>query len=213
MAAHKPRSKAGFVYILTNESMPGIVKIGMTSRNPEVRLREINSATGVLPFELEAVIASRNAKWTERAVHERLAGRRVTENREFFRIAPASARRVVFEVARRQRQQAFRGQTWKQRISLPSAVLLSISLVPLAALMNPVLAAGWLILCLCAVASGRPRFIHEYLGMTLRPGVAALVAALGSASAYLAHAALPAAFPISGWPLTLSGLAGLASGI
>ena len=41
----------GWVYVLTNPAMPGLVKIGLTSRNPQVRAAELTQATGVpAPF-------------------------------------------------------------------------------------------------------------------------------------------------------------------
>lgn len=45
----------GWVYVLSNPCMPGIYKIGMTTTSPEVRARELSSATGVpAPFKVEA---------------------------------------------------------------------------------------------------------------------------------------------------------------
>jgi hypothetical protein len=35
--------KAGFLYVLTHPSDPYLIKVGMTTRNPEVRLKEHNS--------------------------------------------------------------------------------------------------------------------------------------------------------------------------
>jgi hypothetical protein len=32
----------GYVYAFSNESMPGLIKIGMTERNPEERLESTN---------------------------------------------------------------------------------------------------------------------------------------------------------------------------
>jgi hypothetical protein len=183
MSAPKPQSKAGFVYVLSNESMPGIVKIGMTTRDPDVRLREINSATGVLPFVIEAVIASRNAKWTEREVHERLAARRVNKNREFFRIELAEAKKTIFDVARQQRQRAYsRGHG---RLAPAAAATLAMTIVPAVALIHPYLVPGWLLLCLAAAFTGRPRMIREFLGVTQKIAPAIATGILMSAGAFL----------------------------
>ena len=37
----------GYVYVLINPSMEGLVKIGMTTSTPEERVTELSSATGV----------------------------------------------------------------------------------------------------------------------------------------------------------------------
>ena len=44
----------GWVYILSNELMPGIYKVGMTTIDPVVRAKEISRGTGVPgPFKVE----------------------------------------------------------------------------------------------------------------------------------------------------------------
>jgi hypothetical protein len=41
------------VYVLTNEAMPGLVKIGLTTDSLESRILQLSSATGVpLPFKM-----------------------------------------------------------------------------------------------------------------------------------------------------------------
>lgn len=41
------KSNHGYVYILSNPSMPGLLKIGMTRFDPTRRVQELSSATGV----------------------------------------------------------------------------------------------------------------------------------------------------------------------
>jgi hypothetical protein len=38
----------GFVYILSTRELPELLKIGFTTKSPEVRVKAINSATGVI---------------------------------------------------------------------------------------------------------------------------------------------------------------------
>ena len=40
-------SNHGYVYILSNPGMPGLLKIGMTRFDPTRRVQELSSATGV----------------------------------------------------------------------------------------------------------------------------------------------------------------------
>ena len=39
--------KEGWVYILTNEAMPGLVKIGWTMQDPAIRAEELSDSTAV----------------------------------------------------------------------------------------------------------------------------------------------------------------------
>ncbi|MDQ2256451.1 GIY-YIG nuclease family protein [Enterobacter soli] len=77
----------GWVYVLSNPCMPGIYKIGMTTTSPEVRARELSSATGVpAPFNVEAAFYSHSPIDSEKEVHEALSEWRVNESREFFQL-------------------------------------------------------------------------------------------------------------------------------
>lgn len=82
--------KEGYVYCMSNESMPGLLKIGMTTDEPEARAKELSSATGVpFPFRVEHCKKVANPRAKERAIHELLSalGYRVNERREFFNCA------------------------------------------------------------------------------------------------------------------------------
>jgi hypothetical protein len=76
----------GFLYILSTRSQPRFLKIGMTQRAVEVRVKEINAATGiVIPYGVRAVWKVDNAHEVEREVHALLADYRVRTDREFSR--------------------------------------------------------------------------------------------------------------------------------
>lgn len=77
----------GYVYLLINHSMPGLVKVGLTTRDPESRTRELSAATGVpTPFVLVFDVLVPDCIQAEHIMHEMLSerGYRVSENREFF---------------------------------------------------------------------------------------------------------------------------------
>lgn len=76
----------GYVYILENDSMSGLIKIGKTSHNSSERARELSGTTGVpTPFKVVFEFRSKEYEKLEREMHSRLADYRVTSNREFFK--------------------------------------------------------------------------------------------------------------------------------
>lgn len=94
-------SQSGYVYILINPSMEGLVKIGMTTREPETRTQELSSATGVpTPFILVYKEFFSDCYLAEQMVHAILEEKqyRVSENREFFSVPVQDAIHVVQQV-------------------------------------------------------------------------------------------------------------------
>lgn len=84
----KKEENAGIVYALTNPAMPGLVKIGMTSRMEIAqRMKELYSSTGVpLPFECVYACEVKDFAKAEKALHIAFAPDRINPNREFFKI-------------------------------------------------------------------------------------------------------------------------------
>lgn len=77
------------IYILTNEAMPGYVKIGKTANNLEQRVRELSSSTSVpLPFTVFYACKVKDANFVEHQLHDAFDNNRVNPRREFFQIAP-----------------------------------------------------------------------------------------------------------------------------
>jgi hypothetical protein len=89
----------GYLYVLSNPAMSGILKIGVTERSGAHRARELYSgATGVpSPFRLEFEVTVRNASLRERHVHDALAIHRVNDSREFFRVDLATAVNAILD--------------------------------------------------------------------------------------------------------------------
>lgn len=82
----KDYTPVGWVYVLANEAMPGVLKVGMTTSTPEKRAKELSSSSGV-PYPFDVVSRYRtNDPWGhEKQVHEMLARYRVNQGREFFK--------------------------------------------------------------------------------------------------------------------------------
>ena len=86
----------GFVYVLTNPYLVGgtfkdepLVKIGMTTRDFDVRIKELNASTSVPgPFVVEYVARVDNPEYVERQLHKIFFRHRVNDKREFFTVLP-----------------------------------------------------------------------------------------------------------------------------
>ena len=90
----------GHIYILLNPTMPTYLKIGMTSRTPEERARELSQATGVpVPYTVAYSEEVINCEAAESMVHSRLAKFRVNRGREFFHLPLRDAIRELSEIA------------------------------------------------------------------------------------------------------------------
>ena len=82
----------GIVYVLTNPEMPGLVKIGKTSRREvQQRLIELYSTGVPVPFECEYAARVSDESVVEKAFHTAFEPYRINPNREFFRIDPEQA--------------------------------------------------------------------------------------------------------------------------
>lgn len=77
----------GIVYVLTNEAMPGLVKIGYTTTAIEVRLQNLYSTSVPFPFRCEFACHTEKAKALEEALHAAFAPDRVNPRREFFKLS------------------------------------------------------------------------------------------------------------------------------
>ena len=85
------------VYILTNESMPDAIKVGITG-NLDRRIRELDTTGTPLPFECYYAVEVENAAAIEKKIHEGLDDKRIRQNREFFNDTPEQAK-AILEIA------------------------------------------------------------------------------------------------------------------
>lgn len=74
----------GFVYILENPSMPGVLKIGQSAKDPKQRASELRTTGVPDPFEVVYFGLFQDFQHLERLVHAHLASYRRSNDREFF---------------------------------------------------------------------------------------------------------------------------------
>ena len=87
-----------YIYILSNPSMPNLIKVGKTTKHPSKRMSELHSTGVPTPFELEFSAMVDNCGFSELAAHRALANYRVTGKREFFRISVKKAIELILPV-------------------------------------------------------------------------------------------------------------------
>ena len=82
----------GKVYILTNDSMPGIIKIGLTEQETiEDRIKSLDNTSVPTPFRFYFAIETNKHKEIEKLIHNAFSDYRVRNNREFFEMDPERA--------------------------------------------------------------------------------------------------------------------------
>lgn len=81
----EPGRGSEWVYVLSNPSYEGMLKIGYTRNAPELRSEQLYKGTGVpTPFKLEFAKQCLNGEMLERLTHKYLKKDRVNNEREFF---------------------------------------------------------------------------------------------------------------------------------
>lgn len=104
----------GFVYIFTNNIMPGLIKIGMTNRLAEDRAKDLFTTSLPDPFEVVFRAITSHPVELEKLVHERLKANRHRTNREFFEVSPEVAAAAILQA----RQETDGIQTWSKKSQL-----------------------------------------------------------------------------------------------
>jgi hypothetical protein len=88
----------GWIYVLTNSALPGLVKVGKTTSSPEKRAKELSGATGVpMQFEVFASYSVLDCDEAEKSAHKVLSTifGRPNDNREFFTGGPEEICKVL----------------------------------------------------------------------------------------------------------------------
>jgi len=83
------------VYVLTNEAMDGMVKIGRTSTSVEQRIRELDNTSMPLPFQCFYAAEVHDSVVVEGKLHRIFSDKRIRSNREFFRVDANQVREAI----------------------------------------------------------------------------------------------------------------------
>ena len=90
-----------FVYVLENESMPGMLKIGYTKNDVDIRAEQLSKATGVpTPFNIIYTYSCFNGERIEKEVHKKLKKKRVRGEREFFYVKLDEAKQIIKQIGK-----------------------------------------------------------------------------------------------------------------
>lgn len=88
----KEHNKAGWLYVISSPSLPGLTKVGCTRRlNPTIRVKELSSSSLPFPFKTHGFVFSDDCFVLESAMHHYFDDKRVAPDREFFNITPKEA--------------------------------------------------------------------------------------------------------------------------
>ncbi len=87
---------SGIVYLLTNPAMPGLVKIGKTTRDdPQLRMGDLYTTGVPLPFDCELAMEVDDETAVEAAFHQAFEPDRINPRREFFKIDVSQAEALL----------------------------------------------------------------------------------------------------------------------
>ena len=97
----KMHNKAGYVYIISNPSLEGMLKIGTTRRlDPMVRVEELASASVPFKFAVHSFIFAEDAFALEHTLHMAFDNKRVNKinrKKEFFNVSLDEVKEEVFK--------------------------------------------------------------------------------------------------------------------
>lgn len=88
--------KAGWLYVISSPSLPGMIKIGCTRRlSPAIRVKELSSSSLPFAYRAHCFVFSDDCFSLENKMHKYFDTKRVAKDREFFYIEPKEAIEVL----------------------------------------------------------------------------------------------------------------------
>lgn len=89
----------GWIYVISNKSMPGLVKVGYSTKDPEERAKELDQAGTPHPYVVEYDILIEGELYqVEQRIHHNLSS--CLEGKEWFRCTPEQAVIAIRQVAK-----------------------------------------------------------------------------------------------------------------
>lgn len=87
----------GWVYIITNRSLVGLLKVGFSSKDPVIRAKELDGTGLPHPYKVEYAVLIESAHKLERVVHKKLQG--FHDGKEWFSCSIPYAIKTIREAA------------------------------------------------------------------------------------------------------------------
>lgn len=85
----------GWVYVISNQAMNGLVKVGYSTKDPELRAEELNHTGSPHPYVVEYEVLLENPYQIEQKVHKLLKD--VHEGKEWFRCSIEEAIAAIYQ--------------------------------------------------------------------------------------------------------------------
>lgn len=87
----------GWVYVISNKAMPGILKIGYSTKDPKLRAAELNHTGSPYPYVVEYEMLIEEPYQIEQRIHKMLSSSK--EGKEWFRCSIREAITSIKEIA------------------------------------------------------------------------------------------------------------------
>lgn len=91
------KTRRGIIYVVTNDIMPGLIKIGVTS-DLNARLKSLYNSSVPHPFDCYYAAEVNDVMWVEDYLHKLFLDDRVSMHREFFTTDPEKVVRVINDI-------------------------------------------------------------------------------------------------------------------
>ena len=89
------RTSKGYIYILENDEMPGLYKVGWTERSADERAKELSGTGLPTPYKVAYSKSTNLTADIEKTIHKNLDYCRLRSNREFFKADFTEIKKVV----------------------------------------------------------------------------------------------------------------------